>query len=80
VYTEQHEISLDLHGLSVGCLEVLIAITHRPATHRPATGFRESQGRIISRANQVVTKMRQATAKMQLVDCRDDAYGHLESL
>jgi hypothetical protein len=75
VYTEQHEISLDLHGLSVGCLEVLIAITHRPAT-----GFRESQGRIISRANQVVTKMRQATAKMQLVDCRDDAYGHLESL
>jgi hypothetical protein len=54
---------------------VLIAITHRPAT-----GFRKPQGRVISRAIQVVTKMRQATAEMQLVDCRDNAYGHLESL
>jgi hypothetical protein len=61
--------------LSVGRFEVLIAITHRPAT-----GFRKSQGRIISRANQVVKKMRQATTKMQLVDCRDNANGHFESL
>jgi hypothetical protein len=54
---------------------VLIAVAHRPAT-----GFRKSQSRVISRANQVVTKMGQATAKMQLVDGRDNAYGHLESL
>jgi hypothetical protein len=75
VYLEQHEIGLDLLGLSIGCLEVLIAITHRPAT-----GFRKSQGRIISRTNQMVTKMRQATAEMQLLNCRDNAYGHLKSL
>jgi hypothetical protein len=54
---------------------VLIAVTHRPAT-----GLRKSQGGVISRAYQVVTKMRQATAKMQIVDCCDNAYGHLESL
>jgi hypothetical protein len=72
---EQHEISLDLLCLTVGCFKMLIAITHRSATC-----FRKSQGRVVSRTNQVVTKMRQATTKMQLVDYRDNAYGHLESL
>jgi hypothetical protein len=70
---DEHEVGLDLLALCIGCLEVLI-----PVTHRPATGFRKPQGSIISCSHQVVTQMRQTTTKLHLVDCCDKIHSHLE--